>query len=34
MYEHPNFYSNHHHSPSDAQFLQESRIPNQFQDPT
>ncbi|KAL6531285.1 hypothetical protein OROHE_014354 [Orobanche hederae] len=33
MYEHPNFYSNQYHSPSHAQFLQESLIRNQFQDP-
>ncbi|PIN11928.1 hypothetical protein CDL12_15471 [Handroanthus impetiginosus] len=33
MYDPPNFYSNQHHSPSHAQFLQESLIRNQFQDP-
>ncbi|XP_011101183.1 protein FAR1-RELATED SEQUENCE 5 [Sesamum indicum] len=33
MYESPNFYSNQHHSPSHAQFLQDSLIRNQFQDP-
>lgn len=33
MYEPPSFYSNQHHSPSHTQFLQESLINNQFQDP-
>ncbi|KAK6117599.1 hypothetical protein DH2020_048646 [Rehmannia glutinosa] len=33
MYEPPTFYSNQHHSPNHAQFLQESLIRNQFQDP-
>ncbi|KAL0382338.1 UNVERIFIED_CONTAM: hypothetical protein Scaly_0521100 [Sesamum calycinum] len=33
MYESPNFYSNQHHSPSHSQFLQDSLIRNQFQDP-
>ncbi|KAL7108430.1 hypothetical protein ACP275_06G111700 [Erythranthe tilingii] len=33
MYEPQNFYSSQNHSPSHAQFLQESLIRNQFQDP-
>ncbi|KAH6770857.1 hypothetical protein C2S52_015660 [Perilla frutescens var. hirtella] len=33
MYEPPNFYSNQHPSPSHSQFLQDSMIQNQFQDP-
>ncbi|KAH6809637.1 hypothetical protein C2S51_027420 [Perilla frutescens var. frutescens] len=33
MYEPPNFYSNQHPSPSHSQFLQDSMIHNQFQDP-
>ncbi|CAA0830788.1 Protein FAR1-RELATED SEQUENCE 5 [Striga hermonthica] len=33
MYEHPNFYTNQNHSPGHAQFLQDSLIRNQFQDP-
>ncbi|KAL3837709.1 hypothetical protein ACJIZ3_022300 [Penstemon smallii] len=33
IYEPQNFYSNQHHSPNNAQFLQESLIRNPFQDP-